>query len=156
MNIERFKSVSPNGFSPLDIILEWKRDGVVMHHGNELSMNIIKQNGKLTCPDESVDKVVIDCISKLDDGLSSIIREARRILKKDGRLFISIEEKTTTFSFWGKFLQKWNDKSLVDQIAEMISDEGLLIDKNFIVDGSKIYLEIVKLESEYLKKKIRM
>ena len=156
MNIERFRSVSPNGFSPLDIILEWKRDGVVMHHGNELSMNIIKQNGKLTCPDESVDKVVIDCISKLDDGLSSIIREARRILKKDGRLFISIEEKTTTSTFLGKFLQKWNDKSIVDQIAEMISDEGLLIDKNFIVDGSKIYLEIVKLESEYLKKKIRM
>ena len=156
MNMERFKEVSPNVFSPLDIILEWTREGAVIYHGDEYSNRVVKQNGQLVCPDESVDKIIIDCISKIDDSLTYIIREARRVLKKDGRLFIAIEEKQTSFNFFSKFRLRLAEKSLVDQIAALIADEALLIDKNFIINESNVYLEVVKLESEYLKKKIKM
>ena len=149
--MERFKEMSPNHFTPVDIILEWKKNEIVLHHG-EMRTNIIEKiNGKLPCQDESVDKIVLSGICKSDIEFSYVMQEARRILKKNGRIFIAVKEKNHGINLFSRMKSKLN---VIDKIASAVNEQSLLIDKNFILNDDHVYLEVVKLESDYLKRKI--
>lgn len=151
MTMERFKEMSPNHFTPVDIILEWKKNEIVLHHG-EMRTNIIEKiNGKLPCQDESVDKIVLSGICKSDIEFSYVMQEARRILKKNGRIFIAVKEKNHGINLFSRMKSKLN---VIDKIASAVNEQSLLIDKNFILNDDHVYLEVVKLESDYLKRKI--
>lgn len=151
MTMERFKEMSPNHFTPVDIILEWKKNEIVLHHG-EMRTNIIEKiNGKLPCQDESVDKIVLSGICKSDVEFSYVMQEARRILKKNGRIFIAVKEKNHGINLFSRMKSKLN---VIDKIASAVNEQSLLIDKNFILNDDHVYLEVVKLESDYLKRKI--
>ncbi len=151
MTMERFKEMSPNHFTPVDIILEWKKNEIVLHHG-EMRTNIIEKiNGKLSCQDESVDKIVLSGICKSDVEFSYVMQEARRILKKNGRIFIAVKEKNHGINLFSRMKSKLN---VIDKIASAVNEQSLLIDKNFILNDDHVYLEVVKLESDYLKRKI--
>ena len=151
MTMERFKEMSPNHFTPVDIILEWKKNEIVLHHG-EMRTNIIEKiNGKLPCQDESVDKIVLSGICKSDVEFSYVMQEARRILKKNGRIFIAVKEKNHGINLFNRMKSKLN---VIDKIASAVNEQSLLIDKNFILNDDHVYLEVVKLESDYLKRKI--
>jgi SAM-dependent methyltransferase len=101
-----------------------------------------------------VDKIVLSGITDFGPGLSLILREARRVLKKNGRLFISLGNNPQGFKLISRVRSKLSSKNSIDKIATMITQQNLLIDKNFILDNDQVYLEIVKLESDYLKRKI--
>lgn len=151
MNMERFKEMSPNHFTPVDIILEWKKNEIVLHQG-DMRTNIIENiNGKLSCLDESVDKIVLSGIVKSDVEFSHVMQEARRILKKNGRIFIAVKERNHGINLFSRLKTKLD---VIDKIASAVDEQSMLIDKNFILNDDHVYLEVVKLESDYLKRKI--
>lgn len=154
MTMERFKEMSPNHFTPVDIILEWKNNDILLHHGDAQIFNIDLNNGQLGCEDESVDKIVISGITDFGPGLSLTLKEARRVLKRNGRLFIALGTNTQGFRLINRVRSKLGSKNSIDKIATIIAQQDLLIDKNFILNNDQFYLEIVKLESDYLRKKI--
>lgn len=154
MTMERFKEMSPNHFTPVDIILEWNNNDIRLHHGDSQIFYIELINGQISCEDESVDKIVLSGITDFGPGLSLILIEARRVLKKNGRLFISIGNNIHGFKLISRVRSKLGSKNSIDKIATIITQQNLLIDKNFILDNDQVYLEIVKLESDYLRKKI--
>ena len=151
MTMERFKEMSPNHFTPVDIILEWNNNDIRLHHGDSQIFYIDLINGQIGCEDESVDKIVLSGITDFGPG---ILREARRVLKKNGRLFIALGNNAQGFKLISRVRSKLGSKNSIDKIATMITQQNLLIDKIFILDNDQVYLEIVKLESDYLRKKI--
>ncbi len=151
MTMERFKEMSPNHFTPVDIILEWNNNDIRLHHGDSQIFYIDLINGQIGCEDESVDKIVLSGITDFGPG---ILRESRRVLKKNGRLFIALGNNAQGFKLISRVRSKLGSKNSIDKIATMITQQNLLIDKNFILDNDQVYLEIVKLESDYLRKKI--
>ncbi len=152
MTMERFKEMSPNQFTPVDIILEWKNNDILLHHGDSQSFYIDLINGKLNCLDESVDKIILSGITDFGPGLSITLKEARRVLKKNGRLFVAIGNNTKGYKLISRVGFKRRSENSIDKIADIISQQELLIDKNFILNNDGVYLEIVKLESDYLRK----
>jgi len=152
MTMERFKEMSPNHFTPVDIILEWKNNDILLHHGDSQIFYIDLFNGQIDCEDESVDKIVISGITDFGPGLSLTLKEARRVLKRNGRLFIALGDSVQGFKLISRVRSKLGSKNSIDKIATIIADQDLLIDKNFILNNDQVYLEIVKLESDYLRK----
>lgn|GEM_PF-1725660 len=156
MTMERFKRMSPNQFTPLDIILEWKNNDIMLHHGDSKIFYIDLKNGRLDCEDESVDKIVLSGIKDFGSGLSLTLKETERVLKRNGRLFIAIGNSAQGFNLIDRVRSKLVSKNSIDKIALIIAQHDLLIDKNFILNNDQVYLEIVKLESDYLRRKIVM
>lgn len=154
MTMERFKEMSPNHFTPVDIILEWKNNDILLHHGDSQIFYIDLVNGQIDCEDESVDKIVISDITDFGPDLSLTLKEARRVLKRNGRLFIALGGSVQGFKLISRVRSKLGSKNSIDKIATIIAQQDLLIDKNFILNNDQVYLEIVKLESDYLRKKI--
>jgi len=154
MTMERFKEMSPNHFTPVDIILEWKKNTIILHHGDTRSLINLQGDGKLPCMDESVDKIVLSCVVKPEPYFSTVMQEVRRILKKDGRIFIAVEEKANGIKLFNRMKSKHYSSDMIDKIASAVNEQSLLIDKNFILKDDQVYLEVVKLESDYLKRKI--
>jgi hypothetical protein len=152
--MERFKEMSPNHFTPVDIILEWNNNDIMLHHGDSQIFYIDLINGQLGCEDESVDKIVLSGITDFAQGLSLILKESKRVLKKNGRLFIALGSNTQGFKLISRVRSKLGSKNSIDKIATIIAQQELLIDKNFILDNDQVYLEIVKLESDYIRRKI--
>ena len=150
--MERFKEMSPNHFTPVDIILEWNNNDILLHHGDSQIFYIDLNNGKLGCENESVDKIVLSGITDFGPSLSLTLKEARRVLKKNGRLFIALGDHTQGFKLISRVRSKLGSKQSIDKIATIIAEQELLIDKNFILNNDQVYLEIVKLESDYLGK----
>lgn len=154
MTMERFKEMSPNRFSPVDIILEWKKNNIVLYHGDSQYEKLRYSDGKLDCTDTRVDKIVLSDPVRLLNDLSFILSESKRVLKKDGRIFISIGESDGKSGIIDRIMTKFKSKGVMDLIAERVSELDMVIDKNYILNDHKLYLEIVKLESEYIRKKI--
>lgn len=154
MTMERFKEMSPNRFSPVDIILEWKRNHIVLYHGDSKFEKLEYTGGRLECMDASIDKIVLSDLSRILNHLEFILSESKRVLKKDGRIFISIGDCDGKSGIIDRILTKLKSKGVMDMIAEGVSKLDMVIDKNYILNDHKLYLEIVKLESEYIKKKI--
>jgi hypothetical protein len=154
MTMERFKEMSPNHFSPVDIILEWKKDYAVVHHGESQYQHVTLDREVLDLDDESVDKIVLSDLTSQDKQLNQVFEESKRILKSNGRIFIAIGDFNNTSGRINRFLTKFKIDGLMDSIAKIVSEKNLLIDKNFILDDRRIYLEIVKLESDYIRKRI--
>lgn len=154
MTMERFKEMSPNHFSPVDIILEWKKDYAVVHHGESQYQHITLDKEALDLDDESVDKIVLSDLTSQDKQLNQVFEESKRILKSNGRIFIAIGDFNNTTGRINRFLTKFKIDGLMDSIAKIVTEKNLLIDKNFILDDRRIYLEIVKLESDYIRKRI--
>ncbi len=152
MTMERFKEMSPNHFTPVDIILEWKNNNILLHHGDSQIFSIDLINEQLNCEDESVDKIVISGITDFGPSLSLTLKEARRVLKRNGRLFIALGANTQGFKLINRVRSKLGSRNSIDKIAAIIAQQDLLIDKNFILNNDQVYLEIVKLESDYLRK----
>ena len=154
MTMERFKEMSPNHFSPVDIILEWKKDYALLHHGESQYQHLSMNKEMLDIEDESVDKIVLSDLTSQEKQLNLVFEESKRILKSNGRIFIAIGDFNNSTGRINRFLTKFKIDGLMDAIAKIVSEKNLLIDKNFILDDRRIYLEIVKLESEYIRKRI--
>ncbi len=153
MTMERFKKMSPQHFTPVDIILEWKNNDIKLHYGDSQVFYIDLINGQLNCEDESVDKIILSGITDYGPSLSLTLKEARRVLKRNGRVFISIANNIHGFNLIHRVRLKLGSKNRIDKIADVIAQQELLIDKNFILNNDQVYLEIVKLESDYLNRK---
>ena len=164
MTIERIKTLSPDNFTPIDIILEWKNEGVSVFHG-DLKTECFKDCGNaLDIESESIDKIIInDTLNNANDPESMIV-EAKRVLRKNGKIFLSFYnfEEKNPFTSWinrlkVKYLMKQEIpfKWSIDYIANIIEKNDLLIDKNIVVkthQPSLIYFEIIKLDNDVLKK----
>jgi lipopolysaccharide export LptBFGC system permease protein LptF len=83
-----------------------------------------------------------------------VFRESRRVLKKDGRMFISIGDFDGQSGLINRFISKFKSRGIIDVIEDQVSDLNMVIDKNYILNDHRLYLEVVKLESEYIKKRI--
>lgn len=154
MTMERFKQMSPNHFSPVDIILEWEKNEVLLHQGDFSCKRLSITDGKIDCEDQCVDKVVLSNITRYDVHLSSVLTEAKRVLKKDGRIYLAVDGRPCRRSFISKLKVRSPKSWKIDKIAEVIDRHGLLIDKNFIINEDEVYLEVINLEGHYLKNRI--
>ena len=152
--MERFKEMSPNRFSPVDIILEWNKNDVILYHGESQFEKLDYSADKLDCLDGSVDKIVLSDLTGFLKQLDFVFGESQRVLKKDGRMFISIGDFDAHTGLINRFISKFKSKGIIDAIADQVSDLNMVIDKNYILNDHRLYLEVVKLESEYIKKKI--
>ncbi|MBF4694591.1 class I SAM-dependent methyltransferase [Fusibacter ferrireducens] len=164
MIIKRMRTLSPDNFTPTDIILEWKNKGISIYQG-ALKAHDFKNSGNiLDIESESIDKVIIDDTLNNEHDPERIIVEAKRVLHKNGRLFLSFYnfEDQKPFASWlnslkVKYLMKqeipfrWS----LDYIANIIEKNDLLIDRNIVVKAhqpSLVYFEIIKLDNDILKK----
>ena len=154
MTMERFKQMSPNHFSPVDIILEWEKEEVLLHQGDFNCKRIPLKDGKIDCDDQSVDKVILSNITSYDANLPAVLAEAKRIIKKEGRIYLAVDGRPSKRSILHKLWLGSPKSWKIDKIAEVIDRQGLLIDKNFIINEDEVYLEVIKLEGHYLKNRI--
>lgn len=164
MTIERIKTLSPDNFTPIDIILEWKNEGVSLFHGDLRTEQLSHNGNVLEIESESVDKIIINDTLNTEIDPESMIIEAKRVLKRNGKIFLSFynfEEKKPLTSWLNRLKVKYLMKQEVtfkwsiDYIANIIEKNDLLIDKNIVVkthQPSLIYFEIIKLENDQLKK----
>lgn len=154
MTMERFKEMSPNRFSPVDIILEWNKHDIILYHGESQYEKLGDSRGKLNCKDGSVDKIVLSDLTSFLKHMDFVFSESKRVLKKDGRIFVSIGDFDAHTGLINRFISKFKSKGIIDVIADQVSEHNMVIDKNYILNDHRLYLEVVKLESEYIKKKI--
>ncbi len=164
MTIESIKTLSPDNFTPIDIILEWKNEGISVFHG-DMKTDHMESCGKcLEIDSESVDKIIInDTLNSANDP-ESILIEAKRVLRRNGKIFLSFydfEDQKPLLSWLSKLKVKYlmrqeaPYKWSIDYIANIIEKNDLLIDKNIVVkthQPSLIYFEIIKMENDQLKK----
>lgn len=155
MTIDYIKLLNPSAFSSVDTILEWRSEGVLMVDIDSKSRKIEYKSDRLVMDDESIDKVIIHCNRYFDINPEVVIYEAKRVLRKNGRIFLSFyhDEEIGVVSKWLSRLRtksKWS----MDQVAEIINKSDLLIDKNIIVENDLMYFEVIKLENEKLGRMI--
>lgn len=155
MTIDYIKLLNPSAFTSVDTILEWRSEGIRMVENDCKSKKIEYYSGKLDMEDEFVDKVIIHCNRHFDINPEVVIYEAKRVLRKNGRIFLSFyhDEEIGVVSKWLSRLRtksKWS----MDQVAEIINNSDLLIDKNIIVENDLMYFEVIKLENEKLGRMI--
>ncbi|GAU78795.1 class I SAM-dependent methyltransferase [Fusibacter sp. 3D3] len=160
MTTERIKTLNPDNFTPIDVILEWKNEGISIFHGDLKTDYFEGHKDEIRIEQESVDKIIInDTLNNANDP-ERIIVEAKRVLRKNGKIFLSFYnfEEQKPFSSWinklkVKYLMKqevpfsWS----IDYIANIIEKNDLLIDKNIVIkthQPSLIYFEIIKLEND--------
>lgn len=155
MTIDYIKLLNPSAFSPVDSILEWRSEGVRMVSIDSKSRKIEYKFDRLVMEDESVDKVIIHCNRYFDINPEVVIFEAKRVLRKNGRIFLSFyhDEEIGVISKWLSRLRTKSRWSM-DQVAEIINRSDLLIDKNIIVENDLMYFEVIKLENEKLGRMI--
>lgn len=155
MTIDYIKLLNPSAFSPVDTILEWRSEGVRMVGIDSKSRKIEYKFDRLVMDDESVDKVIIHCNRYFDINPEVVIFEAKRVLRKNGRIFLSFyhDEEIGVVSKWLSRLRTKSRWSM-DQVAEIINKSDLLIDKNIIVENDLMYFEVIKLENEKLGRMI--
>ncbi|MDH8678520.1 methyltransferase domain-containing protein [Fusibacter bizertensis] len=153
MTVEQFRKLSPNHFTPVDIILEWQRDDIKLHCGESDKNKVTWCNNSLFQADESVDIIVLSEIENSQIDVSQILKESRRTLKKNGRIFVSVGSFSGLNPF-GRLKSKYKINQFMELLEVLVSDLNLLIDKNYILEGDQVYLELVKLESDYIKKRI--
>ena len=155
MTIDYIKLLNPSAFSPVDTILEWRSEGVRMVGIDSKSRKIEYKFDRLVMDDESVDKVIIHCNRYFDINPEVVIFEAKRVLRKNGRIFLSFyhDEEIGVISKWLSRLRTKSRWSM-DQVAEIINKSDLLIDKNIIVENDLMYFEVIKLENEKLGRMI--
>ncbi len=150
MTLTEFKTTSPYDFSPVDIILEWSNRAVELHYGDQEKIQISKIQ---TVASESVDKIVISEIDGKDQTIREMLTEASRILKKNGRLFIALG-KTVGINPFSRLKAKQKSEQVMTHIEKYVRELNLLIDKNYILQDDQVLLEVVKLESDYILKKV--
>jgi len=153
MTVEQFRKISPNHFSPVDIILEWKRNDIRLHFGDFDNSIVVWQNNSLYQADESVDKIVLSELEISNMDVSQVLKESRRALKRNGRIFVALGAFSSLNPF-GRLKSRHKNNQFMNQLEILVSDLNLLIDKNYILEGDQVYLELVKLESDYIKKRI--
>lgn len=153
MTVEQFRKMSPSHFSSVDIILEWKKNDIRLHYGELDKGAVVWQDNSLFQPDESVDKIVLSEIEKSKVEVAQILNESRRTLKRNGRIFVALSSFSGLNPF-GRLMSKHKINQFMSQIEVLVSELNLLIDKNYILEGDQVYLELVKLESDYIKKRI--
>lgn len=151
MTIDYVKLLNPSAFSSVDTILEWRSEGIRMVGVDKKSSEIEYYSDRLVMGDETIDKVIIHCNKNFDINPEVVIFEAKRVLRKNGRIFLSFYhyEEIGVISKWLSRLltrSRWS----MDQVAEIINKSDLLIDKNIIVENNLMYFEVIKLENEKL------
>lgn len=163
MTIESIKTLSPDNFTPIDIILEWKNEGVSIFHGEFKTDYIPHEKCFVNVKNESVDKIIINDTLNNANNPESIIKEAKRVLRRNGKIFLSFYnfDEQRPFANWFnrlkfKYLMKQDApyKWSIDYIAGIIEKNDLLIDKNIVVrthQPSLIYFEIIKMDNDQLK-----
>lgn len=138
--------------TPIDILVEWAHNHVMMYHGDK-EMPLILIDHTLEIEAETIDKVILVDLHKFDLHLTLVLEEANRMMKRNGRLYISFDENRPMKRLFGFSKLKAHARSL-DHIMDMLNKQGMLVEKNFILGDQQIVLEVVKLESDILKKKI--
>lgn len=138
--------------SPIDITVEWTHDHVMMYHGQS-AIPFELNDHRLEIGEAEVDKVLLVDLHKFDLHLTLVLKEANRIMKRNGRLYISFDENRPMKRLFGFSRLKAHARSL-DHIIDMLNDQAFLVEKNYILGNQQILLEVVKLESDFLKKKI--
>lgn len=154
MMIEKIKEMSPSDFSPVDIILHWdiKQIGVYFGEVHHKSIKLHEQQMELL--DESADKILLVDFERFGSSMVAVLSQAKRILKRDGRIFIVIKNGSSKGGLLNLIKTKLGMKQVIDEITGTINALDLLIDKNFIDDQQTVYFELVKPESEYIKRRI--
>lgn len=140
------------------VTLEWTDDQVKMILGSALSKVIDFKNNRLSLSDESVDEIVLTRNTDFENKPDIILSEAKRVLKKNGKIIISFYNDSPQgfFARWFNRIKPQNDASInhmklsIDEISHMINHCDLLIDKNFVVENDIVFFEVIKLEHEKL------
>ena len=138
--------------SPIDIAVEWTHDHVMKYHG-ESAIPLMLNDHKLEIDAAAIDKVILVDLHKFNLHLTLVLEEVNRIMKRNGRLYISFDENRPMKRLFGFSRLKTHARSL-DHIIDMLSKQNLLVEKNYILGEQQIILEVVKLESDILKRKI--
>lgn len=138
--------------SPIDISVEWTHDYVMMCHG-ESAIPLKLNDHKLEIDVATVDKVILVDLHKFNLHLTLVLEEVNRILKRNGRLYISLDENRPMKRLFGFSRLNSHARSL-DHIIDMLNKQNLLVEKNYILGEQQIILEVVKLECDILNKKI--
>lgn len=162
MTIEGIKALSSDHFTPIDIILEWKNEGISLFHGDDQADPVKFIKHRIDLQDESIDKIIINDSLNSNSDPECIISEAKRLIKKNGKIFLTFyhfDEFLSIKNWWGRLKLKYLFKQDIsyrwsmDQIAQIIEKNDLLIDKNIVVKTHKpslVYFEIIKLENDAL------
>lgn len=152
--IEKIKEMSPSDFSPVDIILHWDIKQIRIFFGDAHHKSIKHHELQLELLDESVDKILLVDFERFGSNMTAVLSQAKRILKRDGRIFIVIKNGSSKGGLLNLIKTKLGMKQVIDEITGSINALDLLIDKNFIDAHQTVYFELVKSESEYIKRRI--
>lgn len=155
MNINDVKSINPMAFSSMDHILIWQNHEIRSICPNGNTEMIPYEKAGMALENESIDKIIIHCSKDFELEPEAIIYEAKRVLRKNGRIFLSFyhDEEIGFISKWLTKIRAKNRWSM-DHVVEIINRSDLLIDKNIIVENDLMYFEVIKLENEKLGKLI--
>ncbi len=144
--------------SPPETVLEWTDESAKMLFGSALSKFVPVDNHRLDLPDECIDEIVLTKNGAFESRPDLILLEAKRVLKKNGRIIISFYNDET-HGFFAKWLNRIKPqkietlnhmKASLDDLSQMISTFDLLIDKNFVVENDIVFFEVIKLENDKL------
>ncbi|MBM7561264.1 class I SAM-dependent methyltransferase [Fusibacter tunisiensis] len=155
MTINEIKTINPTAFQSVDQIVIWRDSHVkmVMPDGKTQSIDYVNQ--RLDIMPESIDKVVIHCTRGFLWAPEAVIYEARRILRRNGRIFLTFyhDEEIGLISKWISKIRSKNQWKM-DHVVNIINASDLLIDKNIIIENDLMYFEVIKMENEKLERYI--
>jgi len=104
---------------------------------------VLKDFTKLPFPDKSVETVTIIASLNYFDDPSRVVKEINRILKKDGRLILTMPN-TTVMKIWHKFREPWAKESgfSVKEVRKIADSGGMRIikRKRFMFGVNNIFI----------------
>lgn len=158
MTIENIKMLNLKNISPVDTVLEWSCEKIILTSGGmRLEEYSISGNRRLPIANNKIDKIIITNIINDSSESDFIIKESSRLLKKNGKLFLTFcsscnKSKGILGSVKAKIFKK--DKNVhefdIECLANQVENNSMLIDKNVIIEEGMIYCEIIKLENDQI------
>lgn len=148
---------------PLQVTMEWACKNPHITYGGHISREIHYQNGKLHLENESIDTIILHKNKHFECNPVPFFIESRRVLKRNGKIILYFHNQDSE-TLLGKMVYKFfNSKkseameerhivASLDSLAEMISAQELMIDKNSIEDNGIIAFEIIKRENDKIAK----
>lgn len=164
MAIKWTNDIMPKNISPIEVVLKCGRHQAKLYKGQELLKVLEIEDSPLAIDDESIDKIIVSHLLNDDESPEHFIAEARRILKRNGKIYFSFYQwvKDHPVSSWiNQFKMKMSGVGIrqywtIDQMASMIEKHEMLIDKNVISDNQIVYLEVIKIENDYMNQVVNL
>lgn len=150
MTLEHVKALTKYHFTPIDVVVEWYGNEAKMILDGQSTQSLTYDSNRLNIGNESVDKLIIHTRRYSELGPKEVIGEAKRVLKKNGRIFLSFYHSEKVPFLTKIFGMSKGMVWTIDQVADIIRINDLLIEKNILIEEDLIYFEIVKIENERL------